>query len=143
MMGRSAAASRKPFATAQEQQAKSLGNQEELVVTQGDGRNAMTEEKTVVMESGTESRTLTWGTKPDGNAYVREASRGDLTETILGAAERTTTISFEPTADYSLADVADTVETHAGDCYITDFEDALTLWGIRYTRDERTVPLRA
>lgn len=103
----------------------------------------MTEEKTMVMESGTECRTLTWGTKPDGKAYVREASRGELTETILGAAERTTTITFEPTADYSLDDVADTVETQADDCFITDFEDALNLWGIPYTRDERTVPLPA
>lgn len=103
----------------------------------------MSDVKTVVMESGTESRTLTWGTKPDGKAYVRETSQGALTETILGAAERTTTITFEPTSDYSLVDVADTVETHAVDCFISDFEDALTLWGIRYTRDERTVPLPA
>lgn len=36
-------------------------------------------EKTVVMESGTENRTLTWGVTPDGKAYVRETSRGDLT----------------------------------------------------------------
>lgn len=103
----------------------------------------MTEEKTVVMESGTESRTLAWGTKPDGKAYVREASRGDLTETILGATERMTTITFVPTADYSLDDVADTVETHADDCFISDFEDALELWGNPYTRDEQNVPLPA
>jgi hypothetical protein len=37
------------------------------------------------------------------------------------------TVTFEPTENYSLADVADTVENHANDCFITDFEDALTL----------------
>lgn len=34
----------------------------------------MTDEKTLVMESSTENRTLTWGITPDGKAYVRKAS---------------------------------------------------------------------
>lgn len=29
-----------------------------------------------------------------------------------------------------LADIADMVKNHADDCFITDFEDALNLWGI-------------
>ena len=62
---------------------------------------------------------------------------------MFDAAERKTTVTFEPTDDYSLVDVADTVEGHADDCFITDFEDALTLWGIPYTRDEKVVPLVA
>lgn len=103
----------------------------------------MSAKKTVVMESGTENRTLSWGVTPDGKAYVRETSKGDLTEMVFDAVERETTVTFEPTEDYSLADVADTVEGHADDCFITDFEDALTLWGIPYTRDEKVVPLAA
>lgn len=100
----------------------------------------MVEEKPVVMESGTENQTLAWGQTPDGKANVRETSSGDLTETILDAAERMTTITFEPNDDYSLDDVADTVESHADDCFITDIEDALGLWGIPY---KKAMPLPA
>lgn len=103
----------------------------------------MAAEKTVVMESGTENRTLSWGVTPDGKAYVRETSKGVLTEMMFDATEHETTVTFEPTDDYSLADAADIVEGHADDCFITDFEDALTLWGIPYTRDEKVVPLAA
>lgn len=103
----------------------------------------MAEEKTVVMESGTESRTLSWGVTPDGKACVREASKGDMTEMMFDASERETTVTFDPTEDYLLADVADTVKGHADDCFITDFEDVLTLWGIPYARDEKAVPLMA
>jgi hypothetical protein len=103
----------------------------------------MQDEKTVVMESGTENRTLSWGVTPDGKTYVRETSKGDLTEMMFDASERETTVTFDQTSDYSLADVADTVKGHADDCFITDFENALTLWGIPYTRDEKTVPLVA
>ena len=97
----------------------------------------MAVEKTVVMESGTENRTLSWGVTPEGKAYVRETSKGDLTEMMFDAAER------EPTDEYSLADVADTVEGRAEDCFVTDLEDALTLWGIPYKRDEKVMPLAA
>ncbi|MGN0296295.1 MAG: hypothetical protein ACI4B2_03645 [Parafannyhessea sp.] len=38
----------------------------------------MADEKTVVMERGKENRTLSWGVTPEGKAYVRETSRGDL-----------------------------------------------------------------
>lgn len=103
----------------------------------------MADEKTVVMESGTENRTITWGVTPEGKAYVREKSKGDLTEMMFDAAERETTVAFEPTDDYSLADVVATVEGHADDCFITDFEDALTLWGIPFTTEEKTAPLVA
>lgn len=103
----------------------------------------MADEKTVVMESGTENRAIAWGVTPDGKAYVREASRGDLTEMMFDATERETTVTFVPTDDYSLADVADTVECHADDCLITDFEDTLALWGIPYTRDEKVVQIAA
>ena len=91
----------------------------------------------------TENRTLSWGVTPEGNAFVREASKGVLTEMMFDATERETTVTFEPTDDYSLADAADIVEGHADDCFITDFEDTLTLWGIPYTRDEKVVPLAA
>lgn len=47
----------------------------------------MADEKTVVMESGTENRTITWGVTPDGKTYVRETSRGDLTEVMFDASE--------------------------------------------------------
>jgi len=69
----------------------------------------MAEEKSVMMESGTENRTLSWGVTPNGKTYVRETSKGDLTEMMFDAPERETTVTFEPTDDYSLADVADTV----------------------------------
>lgn len=80
---------------------------------------------------------------PEGNAFVREASKGVLTEMMFDATERETTATLEPTDDHSLADAADIVEGHADNCFITDFEDTLTLWGIPYTRDEKVVPLAA
>ena len=61
---------------------------------------------------------------------------------MFDAAERETTVTFELNADYSLADVAEPVKGYADDCF-TDFEDALTPWGIPFTRDERIVPLVA
>lgn len=103
----------------------------------------MADEKTVVMESDTENRTISWRVTHEGKAYVRETSRGDLTEMMFDAAEHETPVTFEPTGDYSLVDVADTVESHADGCSITGFEDVLTLWGIPYTRDEKVVPLVA
>ena len=69
----------------------------------------MPEEKSMVMESGTENRTLSWGVTPDSKAYVRETSKGDLKEMMFDAPERERTVTFEPTDDYSLADAADTV----------------------------------
>lgn len=95
------------------------------------------------MESGTENRTLSWGVTPEGKAFVREAGKGDLTEMMFDATEHETTVTFEPTNDYSLADVADTVKGHADDCFITDFEDAFTFWGIPCTRYEKVVPIAA
>jgi hypothetical protein len=74
---------------------------------------------------------------------VRKASKGALTEMMFDASERETTVTFEPTDDYSLADIADTVEGRADDCFMIDFEDALALWGIPYTRDEKAMPLMA
>lgn len=74
---------------------------------------------------------------------MRETSRGDLIEMMFGGAERETTVTFEPNADYPLADVVETVKGYADGCFITDFEDALTRWGIPFTRDERIVPLAA
>lgn len=62
---------------------------------------------------------------------------------MFDAAERETTVTFEPNADYSLADVAVPVKGYADDCFITDFEDALTRRGIHFTRDEKVVPLAA
>jgi hypothetical protein len=87
----------------------------------------MVDEKIVVMERGKENRTLSWGVTPEGNAYVRETSRGDLIEMMFDTAERETTVRFEPNAEYPLADVAEPVKGYADDCFITDFEDALTL----------------
>lgn len=84
----------------------------------------MADEKTAVMESGKENRTITWGVTPDGKVSERE-----------------TTVTFEPIDDYSFADVAAIVDGHVDDCFITDFEDALTLWGIPFTTEEKTVPL--
>lgn len=81
------------------------------------------------------------GITPDGKAYVRKASKGDLTELMFDASEREMTVAFKQIENYSPADVADTVENHANDCFITDFEDALTLWGIPYMRNEKVVPL--
>ena len=103
----------------------------------------MADEKIVVMERGKENRTLSWGVTPEGNAYVRETSRGDRIEMMFDAPERETAVRFEPNADYSPADVAEPVKGYADDCFITDFEDALTLWGIPFTRGEKVVPLAA
>ena len=38
-------------------------------------------------------------------------------------------------------DAAHTVKGRLDDCFITDFEDGLALWGIPYTRGEKVVPI--
>lgn len=103
----------------------------------------MQHEKTVTMEDGTERRTLAFGQDEDGTVCVSEASVGDLTEFAFGAAERVTTLRFRPTDDYGLADVENRIETSGGDCFVSDFEDALALWGVPYTREETLRPLVA
>lgn len=47
------------------------------------------------------------------------------------------------TEDYGLADVENRVETSDGDCFVSDFEDALAFWGVSYTREETLKPLVA
>jgi len=92
---------------------------------------------------GSEVRTIEWGEKEDGTVFVTEKSCGDLTKLVYDAAEHHQTLVFTPTDGYSVKDVANTVMSAGDDCSIGNFEDALTLWGIPYTRDERTVPLVA
>lgn len=103
----------------------------------------MRHEKAVTMEDGAERRTLAFGENEDGTIYVSEASEGDLNEFAFGAAERVTTLRFRPTEDYGLADVENRIETSDDDCFVSDFEDALALWGVSYTREKTLRPLVA
>ena len=57
--------------------------------------------------------------------------------------ERETTVTFESIYNYSLKDAADTVDGHAENYFINDFEDALTFWGIPFTTEEKTILLVA
>lgn len=103
----------------------------------------MNEEKTVTLDRGAETRTIAWGENEDGTVYVREARAGALTELVFDAEERGLTLAFEPSGRYGLADVEGRVEQCPGNCFIHDFEDALLLWGISYTRKETLRPLVA
>lgn len=96
-----------------------------------------------VYDLGSETRTIEWGAKEDGTVFVAEKSRGDLTKLAYEAAEHLQILVFTPTNDYSLEDIADRVMTSGDDCFIGDFEDALRLWGIPFTREEKVVPLVA
>ena len=102
---------------------------------------AMNNKKTYNL--GSEVRTIEWGENKDGTVFVTERSSGDLTELVYDAAEHHQTLVFMPTDDYSIQDIADTVRSAGDDCFIGDFEDALTLWEVPFTREEKTVPLVA
>jgi hypothetical protein len=103
----------------------------------------MREEKTVVMEDGAETRSLSWGELEDGIAYIRETSEGDVTGFAYGAKRRQTTFMFWPTNDYNLDDVENRIKTSDGDCFIGDFADALEFWGIPYKREDKVKRLVA
>jgi hypothetical protein len=92
---------------------------------------------------GSETRTIEWGDKEDGTVFVAEKSCGDLTEMVYEAAEHLQILVFIPTNDYSLEDIVDRVMASGDDCFIGDFEDALRLWGIPFTKEEKVVPLVA
>ena len=93
------------------------------------------------VQPGDEIRTLEWGERDDGTAYVRETCAGDLTEFAFDASVHETEITFRPEADYGLADVADRVETAGDDCFITDFAEALELWEVPFSEKVRDTPL--
>lgn len=80
--------------------------------------------------NGAETRTLEFGHLDTGEAYVRETGRGDITQFCYDVPAHETTISFRENEDYSLEDVADTLDRHA---------DALTFWGVPYEKDEKVL----
>lgn len=70
------------------------------------------------MEEGTESSTISRGTNKDSTSNVCERTTGELTALSFDKVERETTVTFAPSEEYSLDDVAETVENQAGDCCI-------------------------
>lgn len=99
----------------------------------------MEERNVHTFRNGAETRTLEFGHLETGEAYVRETGRGDITQFCYDAPARETTIRFRETEDYSLEDVADTLDRHADDVYIDDIADALTFWGVPYEKDEKVL----
>lgn len=89
--------------------------------------------------NGAETRTMELGHFETGEAYVSETGRGDITQFCYDAPARETTIRFRETEDYSLEDVADTLDRHADNVYIGDIAEALTFWGVPYETDEKVL----
>lgn len=99
----------------------------------------MEERNVYTFRNGAETRTLEFGRLETGEAYARETGRGDITQFCYDAPARETTIRFRETEDYSLEDVADTLDRHADDVYIGDIAEALTFWGVPYETDEKVL----
>ena len=99
----------------------------------------MEERNAHTFRNGAETRTLEFGRLETGEAYVRETGRGDITQFCYDVPARETTIRFRETEDYSLVDVADTLDRHADDVYIGDIAEALTFWGVPYEKDEKVL----
>lgn len=97
------------------------------------------DERNFYSRNGAETRTLEFGRLETGEAYVRETGRGDITQFCYDAPPRETTISFRETEDYSLEDVADTLDRYADDVYIGDIAEAPTFWGVPYEKDEKVL----
>lgn len=77
---------------------------------------------------GGETRTISYGENPDGTAYIKQESSGDLTRASYGCDVHTVTVTYVPCAEYSSANVADDLARRGDDCYIGDYIDNLTLW---------------
>lgn len=92
-------------------------------------------------ERGEERRSISWGEALDGSVWVRETSFGPDTRISFGVAWRETTLTFQPTDLYGIADVDHAADSAGDDLFIGDIEDALSLWGIPYRREARTGPV--
>lgn len=90
-----------------------------------------------MFRNGAETRTMEFGHLETGEAYVREAGRGDITQFCYDASARETSIRFRETEEYSLEDVADTLREHSDDVFIGDIAEALDFWGVAYEKDEK------
>lgn len=84
--------------------------------------------------NGNDTRTVSFGTNSDGTACVRQVSEGDLTALAFESDRHEVVITFAPTEDYGLADVADDLESRGADCFVEDFEHSLELWDVPFSK---------
>lgn len=83
---------------------------------------------------GDEVRLVFLGYNPDGTVYVRQVSEGVTTSLCYGSDRHTEVLTFKPTKEFSLADVADDIERRGEEFYIDDLSDTLRLWDVPYER---------
>lgn len=100
----------------------------------------MASRRTREYDCGEERRSISWGEAPDGHVWVRETSFGPDTRVSFGAAWRETVVTFRPTDLYGIADVDHAANSAGDDLFIGDIEDALSLWGVPYSRESRLGP---
>lgn len=100
----------------------------------------MASRRTRECDCGEERRSISWGEGPDGHVWVRETSSGPDTRVSFGAAWRETVVTFQPTDLYGIADVDHAANSAGDDLFIGDIEDALSLWGVPYSRESRLGP---
>lgn len=85
-------------------------------------------------EGDDEVRLVFLGYEDDGSVYVKQVSEGATTSLSFGSDRHTEVLSFKPTEDFDLADVADDIERRGSDFYIDDLADTLQLWDVPYAR---------
>lgn len=86
------------------------------------------------LDDGEEVRLVFLGYNPDGSVYVRQISEGETTAFCYGSDRHTELVTFRPTKEFDLADVADDIERRGSDFYIDDLTDSLELWEVPYSR---------
>lgn len=90
---------------------------------------------TYSFDDGSEVRVVSLGTNPDGTAYVRQTSNGDITHFAFGSTQHSETITFRPTESYGLEDVQNDIERRGGEFFIDDVADSLRLWDVPFERN--------
>ena len=93
--------------------------------------------------NGEERLTMSCGENADDTVYVRQVSEGDLTQRFFDCDRYVVTVTFRPSEQYGIEDVEDDFARRRDDCFITDYEDTLNLWGVKYAETHECVMLAA
>lgn len=93
--------------------------------------------------NGGERRTMSYGENADGTAFVRQSSEGDLTRCFFDCDRYVVTVTFRPCDAYGLGDMEDDLSRRGDDFFITDYEEALELWGVEFAETRECAMLAA
>lgn len=80
-----------------------------------------------------ETRTISYGERPDGRLYVIQVSEGEVTQFAFGADRHECSLTFDPRPDYGLTDLTASIE-HLGEdeLFLSDVAVTLDFWDIPY-----------